>query len=123
MNMQAVTEVPIIGSPGPGPRTEGPESRPARPVAEAPSITPQQPAPNAMPAPEELARALEGMNGFLASGNNHIQFAVHQEAERLMVQIIDDETQEVIRTIPSKELLDLAARIGEMVGMLLDKRT
>ena len=41
---------------------------------------------------------------------------------RVMLEVKDNRTGEVIRTIPSKELLDLSARIGEMVGVFLDKK-
>jgi flagellar protein FlaG len=64
----------------------------------------------------------EGVNSFLQSSGSHIRFAVHDKAKELMVQVIDDRTEEVIRTIPPKELLDLAAKIGELVGALLDRR-
>jgi flagellar protein FlaG len=75
------------------------------------------------PSYEEVASTTEGVNAFLNSSSaSHIQFSVHEEADRIMVQVIDEDTQEVVRTIPPKELLDLAAKIGEMVGTLLDQR-
>ncbi len=122
MNVQAVTEMAIRGSPGAG-QTPA-ESQGPRPVHLPPvePAAPAEPAPRAEPTAEELTRALEGMNAFVGASNSHIQFALHQEAQRMMVEVINNDTQEVIKTIPAKELLDLAAKIGEMVGMLLDRR-
>jgi len=72
----------------------------------------------------KVAQAVHGVNDLLKSSNvNHIKFSMHEETKRMMVQIIDEATQEVIRTIPSKELLDLAAAIGDLVGTLIDERT
>ena len=115
----------------------------ARTAPKAEPVAPTKPPPDSNPAPvelqptttegdassqgvrepgrEEVEQVLEGINTFLKSDGNHIQFSMHQEAQRLMVQVIDNETQEVVRTFPPKELLDLAARIGEMVGTLIDQ--
>jgi flagellar protein FlaG len=69
-----------------------------------------------------VARAVDEVNAFLSSSNSHVQFQVHEASQRMMVEVIDDKTQEVVKTIPAKELLDLAAKIGELVGTLLDRR-
>ncbi|MBI5443904.1 MAG: flagellar protein FlaG, partial [Deltaproteobacteria bacterium] len=74
------------------------------------------------PSTEQVRQAMEGVNAFLKANGTHVQFAMHQETKRMMVEVMDDATGEVLRTIPSKELLDLSARIGEMVGVLLDKK-
>ncbi|MBE9523215.1 MAG: flagellar protein FlaG, partial [Proteobacteria bacterium] len=40
----------------------------------------------------------------------------------IMVTVREQSTGEVIREIPPSEILDLAARLGEMVGLLFDRR-
>jgi len=113
----ALKDVQIRGSP----LKEAPllRSAPATtPVAEPP-VQPET--PNEPPLPT-VEKATEGVNAFLKSNGSHIQFAVHSGTNRMMVEVIDDTTKEVIRTIPSKEVLDLAAKIDEMVGLLLDER-
>ena len=39
-----------------------------------------------------------------------------------MVQVIDVNTEEVIKELPPEEMLDLKARIHEMVGILIDEK-
>ena len=51
-----------------------------------------------------------------------MNFSVHEASDRLMVTISDEKTGEVIREIPSSEILNLAARLDEMVGLLFDQR-
>lgn len=51
-----------------------------------------------------------------------ISFTIHKETGRTIIKITDKETDELIREIPPEELLDLAAKIHEMVGILFDKR-
>lgn len=72
---------------------------------------------------EEMPKIIEGINAVLARGGSHIRFVEHQAAQKMMVQILDDSTGDVIRTIPSKEMLDLAARISEMIGIFIDRET
>jgi flagellar protein FlaG len=119
MNIALATDPQVRGSPRPA-VLAGRTGEPGK-GADAPA----QPAPSAdrpEARGEEVEAAAEGVNAFLKSSGSHLQFAVHRETNRMMVQVIDNVTQEVVRTIPSKELLDLAAHISEMVGVLLDKK-
>jgi len=124
MNAITMAEIQIRGSPGVPPGgTPGPaETAAVRPVSRPNREPEAQPGPDAAPEPRAVEQAAAGVNAFLKSSGSHVQFAYHQEAKRMMVEVIDDRTQEVIRTIPTRELLDLAAKIGEMVGVLLDKK-
>ncbi|MGB9792738.1 MAG: flagellar protein FlaG [Thermacetogeniaceae bacterium] len=51
-----------------------------------------------------------------------LSFTFHKETKSLIVKVIDPDTNKVIREIPPEELLELAARIQEMIGILFDKR-
>jgi flagellar protein FlaG len=50
-----------------------------------------------------------------------LQFSVHEASGEIMVTVRDESSGEVIREIPPSEMLDLAARLGEMVGLLFDQ--
>jgi len=39
----------------------------------------------------------------------------------MMVKVVDLNTDEVIKELPPEEMLDLQARIHEMVGILIDE--
>lgn len=54
--------------------------------------------------------------------NFQLNFSFHKETERLVVQVIDPATSKVIRQIPPEELLDLAVKLQEMIGFLIDQR-
>lgn len=70
---------------------------------------------------EDAESLAEVMNKVSELFNRQLHFEVFEETDRLYVQIIDKETKEVIKQIPPKEMLELSARIQEMVGLLLDK--
>ena len=54
--------------------------------------------------------------------NIGLQFSVHEATGRTMVKVVDNETENLIREIPPEELLDVADKIGEMLGILFDKK-
>lgn len=70
---------------------------------------------------KNLGKAVEKMNKAAELFDQRITFRVHDQTQRLVVQIVDDSTGEVIKQIPPKELLDLEAKISEMIGVILDK--
>ncbi len=65
---------------------------------------------------DKIKKALEEIN------RNELEFSVHEKTGKTVIKVVDRDTGEVIREIPPEELLDIAARIDEMVGMLFDKR-
>jgi len=54
--------------------------------------------------------------------NVSLQFSVHEATGRTMVNVTEQETGKLIRQIPPEQVLDLAAKIDEMIGILFDKK-
>ncbi|OPL15671.1 MAG: hypothetical protein AVO38_09840 [delta proteobacterium ML8_D] len=52
----------------------------------------------------------------------NLQFSMHEETGRTMVNVTEQETGKLIRQIPPEQILDLAAKIDEMIGILFDKK-
>jgi len=50
-----------------------------------------------------------------------LKFAVHTDTGRTKVTVTDRETGDLIREIPPEQVLDLMAKIDEMVGILFDE--
>jgi flagellar protein FlaG len=53
--------------------------------------------------------------------NIALQFSVHDSTGRTMVKVINKDTEKTIREIPPEKVLDIAAKLDEMLGMLFDK--
>jgi len=70
---------------------------------------------------EDSEYLAEIMNKMARMFNSQLSFEVYEETNQLYVQFIDRETREVIKQIPPEELLELSAKIQEMVGLILDK--
>ena len=51
-----------------------------------------------------------------------LQFSVHEASGEIMVRVCDKSTGEVIREIPPSEVLNLAARLEQMAGLIFDQK-
>lgn len=58
----------------------------------------------------------------LLNRNDRFEFKVHERTGRIMVKLIDNDTDEVLKEIPPEKILDLVASIWDMVGILVDER-
>ena len=71
---------------------------------------------------EKVETQIEGINKVLESNMTSLKFNLHEETNRYYVEVQDQKTKEVIKEIPSKEFLDLMARITEYTGILMDTK-
>ncbi len=53
--------------------------------------------------------------------NRRLDFQVDDRTHRIVVKVIDTRTDKVIKEIPPEQLVELAAKIQEMVGLLVDE--
>ncbi len=79
-------------------------------------------------ATDELGEAVENINQFVNSQGRTLNFSVDEESGKPIVKVIDFETKEVIRQIPSEEVLTMAKAIkrlqedlGSATGLMFDK--
>lgn len=68
---------------------------------------------------EELLKATQRVNETLRPYN--VQFELHEDQTRVITRIIDQETGDVIRQIPSEDVLRIAERLGELQGLLISE--
>jgi flagellar protein FlaG len=71
---------------------------------------------------EQLEKVVKGMNEFLQPSQTSLKFKLHDKLKEYYVQIIDERTNEVIREIPPRKLLDMYAAMMEYVGLIVDKK-
>ncbi|NMA02961.1 MAG: flagellar protein FlaG [Clostridia bacterium] len=71
---------------------------------------------------EETLEGVEILNDTMELYNHKLHFEVHEDTKRLKVAIVDKETEEIIKEIPPEELLDMLAKIQDIIGILIDKK-
>lgn len=101
------------------PRTAADAVESTKPSADAPATTSPAEA-EAGPTRAEVESAAAEVNRMMAAAGQDRRFAVHEETGRFYVEVVDAESKEVLKVLPSQEMLDLSARIREAVGMILD---
>ncbi len=68
-----------------------------------------------------LDRIADGLNRTLDAVDKRLKFKVHEETERIYVQVVDQETGEVLREIPPEKILDLVGQLQKLIGILIDE--
>lgn len=71
---------------------------------------------------EDLEKAVKESNKLIFRENSHFEFKIHERTGRMLVKLVDTETDEVIKEIPPEKILDLVASIWDLVGILVDER-
>lgn len=69
-----------------------------------------------------LDKALESVNHSLEAWATGMRFEMDDDAQRLVVSIVDNETGEVLRTVPSDAVLRVAKMIVQLQGSGIDTR-
>lgn len=99
---QAATAAPAPASPAPAARAGG--------VAGAAA---------ADEAGNGLRQAVERINQSLPPSNQGIEFSIDEDSERVIVKVVDRETREVLRQMPTQEALDIAKALDRTQGLLI----
>lgn len=71
---------------------------------------------------EDLQDAVEKVNITAETFNVSLRFRIHEESERIMVQVINLENNEVIKEIPPEKILNVVAQIQNIIGLFIDTR-
>ena len=90
---------------------------PAAPVELATAVEPVPPEPSAA----EVRQAIHDLNASMRAMSRNLEFSVDPDSERIIVRIVDQQTNEVIRQMPSREALDIAKAIDRVKGLLFSQ--
>ena len=71
---------------------------------------------------QAIRNAARQINDFLKSTSAGVEFSVDENSKKLVVRIVDSETGQVIRQIPSEEMLAISQSLDHVAGMLLEQK-
>jgi len=108
----AITPVPTAVVPPTAPTTL-PES--LVPPAAAP-VTPVSSADEAALQPDEreLQEAIALLNVNVRAWSTHLKFEIDDEAGRVVVKVIDSQSGDVVRQLPSEEAIEMSRSLGRL---------
>jgi flagellar protein FlaG len=80
-------------------------------------------------SPELIDNAVSELTQFVQTNNRQLQFSVDEASSKQVVKVTDSFSGEIIRQIPSEEILKLSERlkdlqndVGSAVGLLFNKK-
>ena len=77
------------------------------------------------PKAEEVQEAVDYANNAMKMANYHLEFEMHEDINRYQVKVIDGESGDTVREIPSDTMIKFAEAlkntINHAVGLLVDE--
>lgn len=96
---------------------------PLRAAAEQPAVPPPDNAqPVQQPGPVVLRDAVKAASAAVKSLSSSLEFSIDQQSGRTIVRIVDTGTQQLIRQIPSEEMLAIAQALDRLQGLLIQEQ-
>jgi len=115
--------------PAPAPAAAAATAAPeAAPAANSPAMRTQdlQETPiatqNVQSSREQLKEAVKATNDFVSLVNNAVEFSLDDDTGITVVKVIDKNTKEVVRQIPSEEMLAIAKALDTVQGLLVRQK-
>lgn len=71
------------------------------------------------PDEKTLTDAVEKVKRFVQSAASDVSFSVDDESGIRVVKVVDKETKEIIRQMPSKEVVELAKALDKLQGLMI----
>ena len=78
--------------------------------------------PDIKVARKDLDSSVNKANKIFYKNNTHLQFKIHDATKDVIVKIIDDETGETLKEIPSEKFVDMMSKICEVAGIFVDEK-
>lgn len=71
---------------------------------------------------EDVRLAVDNLNEFLQPVTTNLKFVYHEDLNDYYVTVVDPLTNEVVREIPPKKMLDMYVAMAEYMGLLVDEK-
>lgn len=105
----------------------------APPVIEPPSVSAQPAAAPlatvqavqqsaAVPDLAQVAEAVKNINQTMKALSQNLEFSIDTDSKQTIVKVVDQQTQEVIRQMPSVEALEIAKALDRVQGLLIRQK-
>lgn len=70
----------------------------------------------------EIVKVAQQLQEFVKSLNRNVQFSVDENSGRDVISVVEVDTGELIRQIPSEEVLKLASSISKAAGLIVQEK-
>ncbi len=70
----------------------------------------------------EVKDSVDKLNKLLEAQNTRLEYEIYGKFRDLTIRLIDTKTEEVIKEIPPRKIIDMVAKLCEMAGVLVDEK-
>lgn len=95
------------------------EARAAAPLVQGNTPPTESRPPDSL---EQLEAAVSSVQAYIQPFNSDLQFSVNDDTDKVVVKVIDSETKEVIRQIPSEEMIAIAKALDSIKGLFVKQQ-
>ena len=78
-------------------------------------------ADDAEPSKDDLKNAVDKLNLSMTAASQDLEFSVDEDSKQTVVKLVDRNTHEVLRQMPTKEALEIAKSLDKAMGKLIDQ--
>lgn len=112
MAIQFVASTSSAGTAGPAQKTPTPAGSTRQAAAQTASA----------PSPEQVRQAVGEIQRVIEPAAHNLDFSIDEESGRTVVRVVDSTTKEVIRQIPSEEVISISHAINRLAGLLVQEK-
>ncbi len=113
--------VPVVHAPQSARLTDERSAARSESGKQVPPAGEAQPEPESQPPEEsEILRAVEKLADHARSLGRELQFEIDDDSGQTLIKVIDPETEEIVRQIPSEEAVARARSLDEDETFLVD---
>ncbi len=76
----------------------------------------------AAPSLDEVKKAVQEISNSMQSYSRGLEFSIDDESNRTIVKVVDKQSQEIIRQIPTEEALAIAKSLEQTIGSLINDK-
>lgn len=71
---------------------------------------------------ENLQQTLQKLNEFVSGASQNVVFSIDKDTDISVIKVVDRQTNEVIRQIPSEEAIQIAKVLDKFQGLLVREK-
>lgn len=106
---------PTAGKPAPMTAT------PAGSAAQVASVSAAS-QPEASVTLEQATQAVTKINQSMMANGQGVEFSIDSDSQRTVVKVVDQQTKEVLRQMPTQEALEIAKALDRYQGLLISQK-
>jgi len=71
---------------------------------------------------EQIESATDKLNRLMGLIDKRLRFDLHKESDQIMVRVIDQDTEDVLKEMPPQRVIELLNSLTDIAGLLVDQK-